>query len=124
MRRIARIEQVALSGVTQRPVDVFARTIDSRKRLLVQQTYEAVLISHLFQNRHDQLLVIRCNVGGFKQGRNFKLARCNFIVACLGRNTQLVQFTVHVAHESQHALRDYTEIVVFKFLSLRRLRTE
>ena len=46
VRRVARIEQVALRGVADRPVDVLARAVDAGERLLVQQADHAVLLGH------------------------------------------------------------------------------
>ena len=44
VRRVARIEQVALRRVAEREVDVLARAVDARERLLVQQAHQAVAL--------------------------------------------------------------------------------
>ena len=44
VRRVARIEQVALRVAAQRPVDVLARAVDAGERLFVQQAGHAVLL--------------------------------------------------------------------------------
>ena len=46
VRRVAGLEQVALLGVAERPVDVLARAVDAGERLLVQQALHAVLLGH------------------------------------------------------------------------------
>jgi hypothetical protein len=49
VRRVARIQQVALRRAAQRPVQVLARAVDAGERLLVQQAGHAVLLRHALQ---------------------------------------------------------------------------
>ncbi len=44
MGSIAWIEQIALSGIANRPVDVFPGTINPSKRLLVQEADKAMFL--------------------------------------------------------------------------------
>ena len=48
VRRRARIEQVALGAVAERVVQVLARAVDARERLLVQEAHEVVLLGDRF----------------------------------------------------------------------------
>src|SRR4028118_1554556 len=86
MGSIAWIEQIALSSIANRPVDVFSRTINSRKRLLVQEADKAMFPRYTLENGHCQLLVIASHIGGFKNWRNLKLTRSHFVVASFSRN--------------------------------------
>ena len=49
VRRLARIEQVALGRVAEREVDVLARAVHAREGLLVQQADQAVLLGDLLE---------------------------------------------------------------------------
>jgi hypothetical protein len=53
VRSIARLKQVTLRAVAERPVQVLARTVDAGERLLVQQALHAVLLGHLLERQHD-----------------------------------------------------------------------
>ena len=75
VRRVARVEQVALGGVAERVVDVLARAIDARERLLVKQADQAVTLGDRLQRDHHQLLVIGREVRALEDGSHFELAR-------------------------------------------------
>ncbi len=75
VRRVARLEQVALRAVAERPVKVLAGTVDAREWLLVQEALEAVFARDLLQRDHDRLLVIGSDVGVFVNRRDFVLRR-------------------------------------------------
>ena len=46
MRRVARIEQVALARAAERPIHVLAGAVDAGERLFVQQAGHAILLGH------------------------------------------------------------------------------
>ena len=46
VRRVARVEQVALRRAAERPVHVLARAVDAGERLLVREARHAVLLGH------------------------------------------------------------------------------
>ena len=73
---------------------------------------------------HDQLLVVGGDVGVFEDRGDLVLARGHFVVPRLDRHAQLEQFSLGFEHEGQHALGNGTEIMIFEFLTLGRLRTE
>ena len=90
MRCATRVKQVTLGGVTYRPVDVLAGTIDAGKRFLVQQTQKAVFLCRAFHQGHHQLLMVSRDVCCFEVWCDLKLTRRHFIVVRLGGNPQLV----------------------------------
>ena len=124
VRRVARIEQVALGGIAQRPVDVFARAVDAGEGLLVQQAGEAVLVGGLFEDRHDELLVVGGEVGRLEERRDLELSGRDFVVAGLGRDAEFEEFAVDLIHEGHDAIRNEAEVVVLELLTLGRGRAE
>ena len=124
VRRVARIEQVALRRAAQRPVHVLARAVDAGERLLVHQARHAVLLGHALQRDHDQLLMVGGEVGVLVDRGDFVLGRGHFVVPRLDRNAELEQLALDFEHEGQHALRNRAEVVIFELLALRRLGAE
>ena len=90
----------------------------------MREARHAVLFRHAAERDHHQLLVIGRQIRVFENRRDFVLSWCHFVVPCLDRNTELKEFALAFEHESQHPLRNRAEIVVFEFLSLRRLGAE
>jgi len=84
----------------------------------MKQTGEPMTLGGAAQRGHDQLLMIRRDVGGFMNRSNLKLAGCNFVVSGLGGNPQSVELTLHVLHEHLHSFRNRSEIVIIKLLTL------
>ena len=99
VRIVAWLEQIALRGIAQRPVQVLTRTVDARERLLVQQAFHSVLLRDLLQGQHHELLVIGRDVGVFIDRRDFVLRRGHFVVASLEGNTDAVEFTLDLGHD-------------------------
>ncbi len=124
VRRVARIEQVALRRAAERPVDVLAGAVDAGERLFVRQAGHAVLLGHALQRDHDQLLMIGREVGRFEHRGNFVLGRGHFVVPGLHRNAELEQLALDFEHEGQHALRNRAEVMIFELLALGRLGAE
>ena len=118
VRCVAGIQQVALGAASERPIDVFARAVDTGKWFFVHQARHAVLFGDLSQGEHHQLLVVGRKVRGFKHRCNLELSRRDFVVTRLDRNTELEQLTFRLEHECQHAFRNRTKIVVIKLLAL------
>ena len=50
--------------------------------------------------------------------RDFELTGRDFVVARLGRNSELEQFALRIDHEGKNALRDGAEVVILEFLAL------
>ena len=120
MGGLARIEQVPLGGIADRPVDVFARAIDAGKGFLVQQTGQAMLLRSGAQDGHRELLVVGGHVRGFEEGRDLELGGGHLVVAGFGRDPQAVHLPLHLLHEHLHPLRDGAEVVIVKLLALGR----
>ena len=67
----------------QRPVVMFAGTIDAGIWFFVKQAYKAVFFSYPLHGFHRQLIVVAGGVGVGKDGGHFVLGGSNFIVLCL-----------------------------------------
>ncbi len=124
MRIVAGQQQVSLGGVAQREVDVLARAVDPVERLLVEQAFHTVLLGDRLERRHQQLLMIRRDVGPLEHRRDLELAGGHLVVPGLRRDPQLEQLPLGVHHEAENALRDGPEVMVIEFLALRRFRPE
>ena len=119
-RRLARPEQVDARVSAQRPVVVFARTVDPLEGLLVEQDAEVVAAGDLVHDRHQQLVVVVGQVGFLVNGRQLELVGRHFVVAGFDGNAQPERFVFQVAHEFDHAFGNRAEIVVFELLVLGR----
>ncbi len=120
LRAIARIEQIA-QAAAERPVDVFARAVDPREGLLVQQAGHAVLLGRLLQQQHRGLLMIRGQIGVFEQRSELVLRRSHFVVASFCGHAQLEHLLLGIQHEVEHAVGDHAEVVILEFLPFGRL---
>ena len=76
---------------------------------------------HALQRDHDELLMVGSDVRVLIDGRDFVLGRSYFVVPRLDGNAQLVQLAFGFEHASQNALGNCAEVMIFKFLALRRL---
>ena len=72
----------------ERPVAVLARTVNALEWLFVEQHAEAVVASHLLHQRHDEHVVIHCQITFFVYWSQLKLVRSHLVVTSLNRNTQ------------------------------------
>lgn len=124
MRIVAGDKQTAEFGVAQREVDVLAGAVDTVERLLVEQTFHAVLLGDGLEGGHQQLLVVGGDVASLEHRGDFELAGGNLVVPCLGGDTEFEQFPLGVHHESEHTFRDRPEVVVVELLALGRLCAE
>ena len=125
VRRVARIQEVALAGTAQRPVDVLAGTVHAGEGLLVR----AGRPCRTSRPRGESVIMINCwwsvaMLAVSKTGRDFVLGRGHFVVAGLDRHAQLEQLALGLQHEGQHALGNRAEVVVFELLALGRLGAE
>ena len=78
---------------------MFSRTVDTGKRLFVHQAGHAIFFSDASQGDHHQLLVVRCQVHGFENRRDFILPRRNFVVPRFHGNSELKQLAFRFQHE-------------------------
>ena len=102
----------------ERPVAVFAATVDAGERFLVEEAAEAVLASDFAHERDEQHVVIDRQVALFVDGGELKLVGGHFVVTRLAGNAETEGLYFEIAHEFGHALGDGTEIVVFHLLIL------
>ncbi len=84
MRCNARVQQVNAIVRYQGPVVVFARTIDSRKRLLMQQALQPLTSGYFFQCLHNQMVMVYRNVTFRIDWRNLMLCRSHLVMLDLG----------------------------------------
>jgi hypothetical protein len=123
MGAIPRIEQIP-DLASERPVDVLARAVHPGEGLLVQQAGHAVFRGDPLELLHDDMLVIVPQIRALVDRRDLELAWRDFIVAGLDRDALFVELVLGFHHESQHPLGDRAEVVVFEFLTFRRLGPE
>ena len=123
VRVLTWVQEVGLT-VVHRPVVVLTRTVDTCKRLFVEEADESVTVSNLTEDFHNLHVVVASEVHFFEHRSKFELSRSDFVVAGLSRNAELPEFLFHIVHEVQNARRNATEVVVFHLLVLSRSCTE
>ena len=124
MGRIAGLEQVVSMIIGEGPVEVLARTVDTRERLFVQQELEAIAVGHALHRLHNQHIMIGCDIGVLKGHRDLVLRGRNFVVACFHWHAELIQLGFGLEHARQDSLRNGAEVMVFQLLSLGRFGAE
>ena len=107
-----------------RPVVVFAASVYAVERLFVKKAGHIVLCRNLFHDFHCELVLVGGNVDGGEDRRKFVLSGSDFVVFGLCQNAEFPKFLVKLFHIFDHAGFDCSEIVVGKFLSLWRARSE
>ena len=90
----------------------------------MQEAHKSVVASHPTQRVHHELLMVGCWVCIFVDRRHLELPRSDLIVTCRHRNTQLVEFELHLIHELEDPRGDRAEVMVVHLLTLRRLRAK
>ena len=100
------------------PVVVLSGTVDSCERLLVQECPESVLACHPFHERHEQHVMVHCQVRVLEDRGKLKLVGCHLVVPCLHRDSQHQGLYLQVAHESCHTFRNAAEVMVIHLLVL------
>jgi hypothetical protein len=103
---------------------MFARAVDARERLLVQQAREAVLRRHPLHRLHRHHLMVGGHVRVLEDRRDLVLARRDLVVPRLHRDADLVQLALDVVHERQDALGNGAEVLILELLPLRRACAE
>ena len=93
-------------------------TVDAFERLFVQQHAEAVVTGYFTHQCHDEHVMVYSQVTFFEDGSQLELVGGYLIVTCFNGDTELQCFDFQFLHESCHAGRDGTEIMVFQLLVL------
>ena len=75
-----------------------------------------VVACDTFYGRHEQLVVVDCQIGFLKDGCQFKLIGCHFVMPCLDGNAQTVAHVFQFVHECIDPFGDGAEIMVFELL--------
>ena len=120
----ARIKQIDAIISGQRPVVMFAGTIDTGKWFFVKQADQTLLGSHTFQSLHHDLVVISCHICLSIDWSKLMLCRSHFVMLCLGRYTHLPELFIDLAHITTNALAKSTKIVIVQLLTLWRHSTK
>ncbi len=116
----ARIKQAAQLAVAQGIVDMLARTVDAAEGLFVQQAFQAIMLGHIAQRGHDDMVVINGQVAGLVKRRNLVLAWRGLVVARFHGHAKLVKIPFHFHHAGKHSLGNDSKILVAEFLALGR----
>ena len=90
----------------------------------MEQAHQIVPGRHPLHGLHSQLVLIRRNIAGGINRRQFMLAGCNFFVLRFGGDAQLPQLIVQLLHKRLNAGINRTEIMIVQLLTLRRFRAE
>ncbi len=90
----------------------------------MQQTNKAVFESDFLHQLHCQLIVIGGNIGSREDRSQFMLSGSYFVMLGFGINAELPEFFVQIFHEIRNSLLDIAEIMIFQFLTFRRLCAE
>ena len=100
---------------------MLARAVDALERLLVQEDAEIVVAGDAFHHRHEQLVVVICQITLLVNRGQLELVGGDLVVARLHRDTQFIAFHLQVFHKFLDARRDGAEVVVVELLVLRTL---
>lgn len=117
-RSLARSHQQDAGVRTQRPVVVFARSVDTFERFFVEQYTEAVAAANFAHQGHDQQVVVIGQVALFEDRGQLKLIGRYFVVARFYGDAQFQCFHFQIFHESGYAGGDGTKVMVFELLVL------
>ena len=118
---LARSEQLHARIRSQRPVVVFAGTVDSLERLLVKQNDETVPPRDFVHQVHNNLILVIRKIGFPINRRQLELVRRHLVVSGFERNAKPVPGNLQLAHKLSHARRNRCEIMVIQLLVLRRI---
>ena len=107
----------------ERPVVMFAATVDSCERFFMKQHAEIMTTSHLFHHRHQEKIVVVGKVAFLVDRGELKLVGRHLVMASFSRDSEFMAFIFEIEHERFHTLWNRTEIMVFKLLILCRFMT-
>ena len=94
-------------------------SVNTCKRLFVKEANQAVLLSNFLHDLHHQLVMVSSNIRCGEDRSQLVLCRCNFVMLCLSKNTELPEFFVEILHVSGYSRLDGTEVMIFELLALR-----
>ena len=120
MGRFAGVQQVDAVVGNQGPVVVLAGAVDAGEGLFMEQAGHAVTAGYLFQRLHNNLIVVRRQVGLVVNRGQLMLGGSRLVVLGLGGHSQLPKFLIDFFHIRAHPLPDGSEIVIVQFLAFGR----
>mmetsp|Transcript_10582 Transcript_10582/g.23936 ORF Transcript_10582/g.23936 Transcript_10582/m.23936 type:complete len:709 (-) Transcript_10582:88-2214(-) len=120
-KQLRRVEQLGTLVRGERPVVVLAAAVDLRERLLVQQSREAVLSSHLLDDLHHHEVLVNLHDGVSEERRHLVLVRGHLAVTRLERDAELEALVLDLAHrlERGRGRRRRSHVVVGHLLAAR-----
>ena len=89
MRCFPRIKQILPIIRAQRPVYMLAAAVHACEGLFVQQAGHIMVSGNSLHCLHNQLVMVCCLVAVLKNRCQLMLCRCNLVMLCLCRHTQL-----------------------------------
>ena len=120
MRRLPRVHEVDAVIRRERPVIVLAGAVDSVKRLLMQETDEAMAAGRLFQRLHHKLVMVHRNVCLIIDRGQLMLRGRDLIVLRLCGDAELPELDVHIPHKRGDPSADDAVVMVIELLALGR----
>ncbi len=99
-------------------VIVLAAAVDTGKGLFVEEAGQPLLLGHLPQGFHHQLVVVAGHVAAFVHRGQLVLGGGNLVVLGLYRDAQLPKAAVHLPHKAGDAQANATQVVVLQLLPL------
>ena len=98
--------------------------IDVLKGLLVLKAGKAVVRSKKLELLHGQEVVVNSKSALLKDRCKLMLTRCNLIMLCLCRDTQLPELVIKLFHEVVDGWTNGAKVVLVKLLALAWLTTK
>ena len=121
---VGRVEQVFAAVGRHRPVIVLAASVNSVEGLFVEEANHSVAVRDGFHNGHYDLVVVHGVVRRRINAGEFVLSGSDFVMLRLRVNAEFPEFLVEIAHIIPDSLFDFSEVMVFEFLSFGRVRSE
>ena len=92
------------SGISHdRPVAMLAGTVDTIKRLLMENHFKSMSFSNFLHDNHKHHILIDSFCSLTEHRSTLELVRCDLIVSCLQKDSQLICFSLEVLHERTHS---------------------
>ena len=87
----------------------------------MEQAGQMVAFGHADQRFHDDLVIVRCQIGGGEYRREFVLGGGDFVVSGLAGDAERPQFVIHIAHKVVNPGAQPAEIVIAHILAFGRI---
>ena len=118
--RFPRHEQVSARVRVQTPVVVLAISVDTRKRLLVEENRKFVIERQVVKHLHCQDVGVCRRICQMEDRRDLMLRWRHFIVGAVDRNPQLPHLLPRLSHISIYPRRQFPEVEGRQLLPAKR----